>query len=76
LDCECELIATAPTAERFRLSAGTCDRCGQPIDPERLEAIPGALLCLGCQVVTEREANSGALDIDWGRLDESLTVDD
>ena len=25
---------------------GTCTRCGRPIDPERLEAIPWATLCL------------------------------
>ena len=25
---------------------GTCDACGRPIGPERLEAIPWAVLCL------------------------------
>jgi len=28
---------------------GLCDNCGQPIAPERLEAIPYAALCLNCQ---------------------------
>ncbi|MCC6485044.1 MAG: TraR/DksA C4-type zinc finger protein [Armatimonadetes bacterium] len=28
---------------------GTCDRCGTPIAPERLEAMPSASLCLKCQ---------------------------
>jgi len=27
---------------------GTCDRCGAPIAPERLEAIPSAVRCVGC----------------------------
>jgi DnaK suppressor protein len=25
---------------------GTCERCGQPIAPERLEALPWAVLCI------------------------------
>ncbi len=28
---------------------GTCERCGQPIGSERLEAIPWALLCIDCK---------------------------
>jgi len=28
---------------------GTCERCGDPIAQERLEAIPWALLCIGCK---------------------------
>ncbi len=28
---------------------GLCDNCGQPIDPERLEALPQANLCLSCK---------------------------
>jgi DnaK suppressor protein len=28
---------------------GTCERCGRPITPERLEAIPWALLCIDCK---------------------------
>jgi DnaK suppressor protein len=27
---------------------GTCDRCGAPIGPERLDAIPSAVLCVAC----------------------------
>lgn len=30
-------------------SYGTCERCGQPISPERLEALPWAMLCIGCK---------------------------
>ena len=28
---------------------GLCDNCGQPIDPDRLEALPQASLCLSCK---------------------------
>ncbi len=28
---------------------GTCDKCGKPIAPERLLAIPYAKLCMACQ---------------------------
>jgi DnaK suppressor protein len=28
---------------------GLCDICGQPIDPDRLEALPQANLCLECK---------------------------
>lgn len=30
-------------------SYGTCERCGRPIDPERLAANPWATFCLTCQ---------------------------
>jgi RNA polymerase-binding protein DksA len=33
---------------------GTCRRCGRPIDPERLEAIPWATLCIEDQRKDER----------------------
>ena len=28
---------------------GTCERCGNPIGPERLEALPWAVLCIDCK---------------------------
>jgi DnaK suppressor protein len=28
---------------------GTCERCGQPIPDERLEALPAARLCIRCK---------------------------
>ncbi len=34
---------------------GICERCGQPINPERLEAIPYARLCVSCK---QKEASS------------------
>jgi RNA polymerase-binding protein DksA len=28
---------------------GVCERCGQPIDPERLKALPYSTLCMSCK---------------------------
>jgi RNA polymerase-binding protein DksA len=33
---------------------GTCQRCGNPIAPERLEALPYAELCIDCKRRVER----------------------
>jgi DnaK suppressor protein len=33
---------------------GTCERCGQPIAPERLEAMPYATKCIDCKRQEER----------------------
>lgn len=33
---------------------GTCERCGEPIDPARLEALPEATLCIKCKAIVER----------------------
>jgi RNA polymerase-binding protein DksA len=33
---------------------GICERCGNPIDPGRLEVKPDATLCLNCQREVER----------------------
>jgi len=35
-------------------SYGLCDRCGNPIGDERLEAVPVASLCIGCKRIEER----------------------
>ena len=37
---------------------GLCDNCGQPIDPERLEALPQASLCLNCKALLTKNAKS------------------
>jgi len=39
---------------------GTCEVCGTPIDPERLEAVPAARLCREHQAQAELEARAGA----------------
>ena len=33
---------------------GTCENCGKPISPERLEAMPWATLCIDCKRLAER----------------------
>ncbi|TET49285.1 MAG: molecular chaperone DnaK [Dehalococcoidia bacterium] len=39
---------------------GFCDSCGQPIDPERLEAIPEASLCIKCKSQQAKNARGKA----------------
>jgi DnaK suppressor protein len=36
---------------------GVCDRCGQPISPDRLEAIPSAVLCVSCSALRSSRAH-------------------
>jgi len=35
---------------------GICERCGEPIDPARLEAVPEATLCVSCKSIVERQS--------------------
>ena len=35
---------------------GLCDNCGQPIDPDRLEALPQASLCMNCKALQAKNA--------------------
>ena len=48
---------------------GVCERCGQPLDPARLEVKPDATLCLKCQQEVERLVRRGLAptQIDWER---------
>ena len=34
---------------------GVCQRCGKPINQERLEAFPHVAFCIDCQTLIERE---------------------
>lgn len=36
-------------------SFGVCERCGEPIAEKRLEALPFARYCIGCQRAVEEE---------------------
>ena len=48
---------TLVDAALARLDAGTygpCQRCGEPIPPERLEALPWAAYDIDCQRVVDR----------------------
>ena len=51
-----EALRTEPGRRRAMRSPGStdgtygsCERCGKPIDPDRLEARPWALLCIECK---------------------------
>lgn len=46
---------------------GICERCGNPIEVERLEVKPDATLCLNCQQEVERLArrNRPTRQIEW-----------
>lgn len=35
-------------------ATGICRDCGDPIDPERLAALPQATRCIDCQLAAER----------------------
>ncbi|RME86262.1 MAG: TraR/DksA family transcriptional regulator [Caldilineae bacterium] len=50
---------------------GICERCGQPIPPERLDVKPDATLCVKCQSEVERLKKRG-LPVQrhrWGHVD-------
>jgi DnaK suppressor protein len=36
-------------------SYGLCKRCGEPIDPARLEVLPETTLCVGCKLHLESQ---------------------
>lgn len=41
-----------------RLDEGTygiCERCGKPISPERLDALPSATLCIECKALADKQ---------------------
>lgn len=40
---------------------GICERCGKPIDPERLKALPQSTLCVKCKNEVEKAARRAAL---------------
>jgi DnaK suppressor protein len=39
---------------------GVCEKCGKPIDPERLEIFPETTLCIDCKRESERLARVAA----------------
>ena len=38
---------------------GICERCGEAIDPARLEVVPEATLCVRCKTLVERRRRMG-----------------
>jgi len=59
LERKLESIATALRAVE-KGTYGICERCGEAIDPARLEVRPDATLCLKCQLEVERIAHRAA----------------
>jgi RNA polymerase-binding transcription factor DksA len=57
---EAELDDVEAALERLENGTyGTCEACGQPIEEERLEALPATRFCLTDQGRAEREAAPG-----------------
>ena len=56
-----QLIGVEHALHKYEESTyGFCDSCGQPIDPERLEAIPEASLCIKCKSQQAKNARGKA----------------
>jgi DnaK suppressor protein len=54
-----ELAAVEHALEKFEKgNYGLCENCGQPIDPERLEVLPQASLCMNCKALLAKNAKS------------------
>ena len=52
-----ELADVEHALEKFEKGTyGLCDNCGQPIAPERLEALPQASLCVNCKALLSKNA--------------------
>jgi DnaK suppressor protein len=52
-----QLAAVEHALKKFEEGTyGLCDNCGQPIPPERLEALPQATLCLDCKARQAKDA--------------------
>jgi RNA polymerase-binding protein DksA len=55
---------------------GLCDICGQPIAPERLEALPWASLCLSCKTHQARSPENKNLGSSTGLTRMDLAEND
>ena len=52
-----QLAAVEHALQKFEDGTyGLCDSCGKPIPPERLEALPQAILCLNCKARQAKDA--------------------
>ncbi len=56
LDRRADALAARRAISNPRLSTGICCVCGDPIEPERLAALPTARRCFDCQALAERTA--------------------
>lgn len=54
-----QIAAIEHALEKFEAGTyGSCDNCGKPIDPARLEALPQASLCLECKTLLAKNAKN------------------
>lgn len=54
-----EMAAVEHALDKFdKGTYGLCDNCGQPIPPERLEALPQASLCMNCKALLARNGKA------------------
>ncbi len=54
-----ELVGIEHALQKFEEGTyGLCDNCGKPIDPERLEALPQASLCVNCKAQQAKNAKT------------------
>lgn len=60
LEKRLEEIDTALRAAK-KGTYGICERCGKPIDPARLKALPETTLCLRCKNELEKQARRAAI---------------
>jgi len=52
-----EMVRVEHALQKFEKGTyGLCDSCGKPIDPERLEALPQASLCMTCKAQQAKNA--------------------
>ena len=59
---KCALAEVEHALEKYEAGTyGMCDGCGQPIEPDRLEALPQANLCLGCKTQQSKDARSKSI---------------
>ncbi len=77
-----ELASVENALERMRSGQyGVCEGCGCKIPMARLNALPYATYCIGCQREAEKYGSVGGHDHDWGRINDSsgdseATLDD
>lgn len=54
-----EMAAVEHALEKIEKGTyGLCDNCGKKIDPQRLEALPQASLCLNCKALLAKNAKA------------------
>ena len=64
-----ELTRIEYALERMREGQfGVCEGCGQNIPMARLNALPYATYCIGCQREAERQGSGSGGDVHWSRL--------